>query len=861
MAIAGLHKVSVLDSPFLRESQSQALRRQGEVEREGTQASSLLQMWRELEDDHVVSDVQEGSSQRLLPQQSDEMIADVSGEDVHDDRNNEQFGGLEDMSVGETEFGQWCPSQNGSQNGHEDSSNFNCERSLDLGAVERERVRQIFQEWMNSGMRGHSSHVSHVNNSSRAEWLGENEQERVRIIREYVQMNNQQTGACSESREDQSSEGGGQIERVLDGLVVDQNEGPRELNRRGIRRLCGRQALLDMLKKAERERQIELQLLSEHQAVSQFAHRNRIQSLLRGRFLRNDRIIENDRPTSMAANELGLLRQKHTVSGLREGFILKKDLSVCGQASGNQSNTSSNVDNNGNRDEQIQTNNSHGVINEFHEQYEHDNDESGNPGLLNGLTDLEGNSTENSCSLESSVRLEEWQEQASENEVREWQQSSVLELFERRESNGQGLEGHWPETTAIEFSHETLLDRAEQYIHMREAGEVFHEQSEESDDQSAISGLMHVTGNFECIIEDTSLQESAGQVEQWHEQVFEDEERDWQQARLELNEWRDNAGEDRDGNQQESASNQSSQELLDNEAREPSSLQEAPEVQREDGGFQEAVQNLLEQPSDHEDLPVGSINAIYFPHDDNVYGMEIRELLSRRSVSNLLRSGFRESLDQLIQSYAERQSHAAIDWELQENSPTVASADQDLEQQSGDQIEGQIDAIESPSVSLPSPVVPPASSLWDLDSHHDNWPPHDMHQRFGIEWDIISDMRIGMSRLQQRMNNMQRMLEACMDMQLELQRSIRQEVSAALNRSAGTPGLCDNSLPKDGSKWDYVRKGICCICCHRNIDSLLYRCGHMCTCSKCANELVQSGDKCPMCWAPVVEVIRAYCIL
>lgn len=220
-------------------------------------AVAALQMWREIEGEHIMS---QSFRSKKQGNGSDSECVSTTTSIGNGSENGDDLSQTSDESA------------NQGFSGSEDNNSVISEQSVDLGEMERERVRQTFQEWMSTGPKGHSSYGFGLNNRTE-QWLGENERDRVRIIREWAQKTTQTRNICRSS----TDEVGSLIEQARDGLVINEQ---KIGERRPIRRLCGRQTLLDLLQKAQNERRREIRSLSEQRPVSNFVHRNRIQVII-----------------------------------------------------------------------------------------------------------------------------------------------------------------------------------------------------------------------------------------------------------------------------------------------------------------------------------------------------------------------------------------------------------------------------------------------------------------------------------------------------------------------------------------------------------------------------------------------------
>ncbi|OWF40190.1 uncharacterized protein LOC110464106 [Mizuhopecten yessoensis] len=109
--------------------------------------------------------------------------------------------------------------------------------------------------------------------------------------------------------------------------------------------------------------------------------------------------------------------------------------------------------------------------------------------------------------------------------------------------------------------------------------------------------------------------------------------------------------------------------------------------------------------------------------------------------------------------------------------------------------------------------------------------------------------------LKAQLMEMKNMMKLSFDLQMDIQRSIRQEVAAAMNDVKRADG--NTALPV-AAKSKPVNDTHCLICLDNHSDSVLYQCGHMCVCYTCGRNLMERESKCPVCRAPIKDIIKAY---
>lgn len=301
----------------------------------------------------------------------------------------------------------------------------------------------------------------------------------------------------------------------------------------------------------------------------------------------------------------------------REGLFSRKDNSGCSQATSNLSDTSSDSDIDVNTIGKTGASSSQMVPAVQSEQSEPNNTGSDRLGISGGQNFALGIACENS----------DWQDSNAHVETRDLESSSSTRVA-RTDDTEQNVDMMPAEDIGNDLTQQSLQIEDRGHSCVQELSEVHAEQSELGDvthDESNLSSHnIHVEGN---IVDDVEWIESVAlEGEQQEEAIIENDGSDWYRANIE---WRNSTEESVDDNQLSSTSNEWPQNILGNENGENSHLQEAPEVWQEDGGFQEAVEIWLGGPSDQEAAQVSRIHGFYFPDDDNVYSVELRELLSR----------------------------------------------------------------------------------------------------------------------------------------------------------------------------------------------------------------------------------------
>ncbi|CAA7020922.1 unnamed protein product [Microthlaspi erraticum] len=243
---------------------------------------------------------------------------------------------------------------------------------------------------------------------------------------------------------------------------------------------------------------------------------------------------------------------------------------------------------------------------------------------------------------------------------------------------------------------------------------------------------------------------------------------------------------------------------------------------------------------------------------------DICNLIQRRTVSDFLTSDLRQKIDNLMISRVQNHIRVPVnqeegdedeeeeEWE-EECSPRNQEDNETEEEPEKTNLEDASDNFSQSSVRSSTLMMSWSFRDHDIDKDQEPTtslslpePPVPTNQPTQ-EMQMISDLRGQMEQMQREMLELRNTVKSCIDMQLHFQKSVVQDFS----RSGSS------AEQRVETKKDPLQRK-CCVCLEMPVDSLLYRCGHMCTCLKCAHELQWSSKKCPICMAPIVDVVRAF---
>ncbi|KAL5577965.1 hypothetical protein UlMin_019664 [Ulmus minor] len=285
--------------------------------------------------------------------------------------------------------------------------------------------------------------------------------------------------------------------------------------------------------------------------------------------------------------------------------------------------------------------------------------------------------------------------------------------------------------------------------------------------------------------------------------------------------------------------------------------------------FRERMDRLMETHLERQTQPLGSEGGEEFEERSQDFVNQLRSVIQNRQQhpeseeeeeeENLISGQYQETGDYFDQYNSSLQidSSSMLQWSYQDNE---AGEDSDRAASTSPRQHSSLQ-MHSPSAlqwSYRDNEVGEDSDRATSTSPRQHFPSQSYYpntQQFSsstnhpsIEMELIWNLRGQMEQLYNEMSELRKSLKSCMDMQqmILMQQSMKPELHSE--------GKEEGKKACDGAP----KKGNCCICYGTKVDSLLSRCGHMCTCLKCAHELQWSTGKCPICRAPIVDVVRAY---